>query len=318
MKNGDAPTGLRLLVVEEADSISGGLGHFIEEGGLDPIRAASCEEALDLVKEHNREVLVVADLDLPGMVESDFLNWVGYSHIHSRSILVGSPERAQIIAERFGLSRFEVICKPVSIRDMVASVRRAILIRENKFHNVPHIRSLVCANFELEFRTDEITPSSLARFMGGMLLASRFCDEEAMARIEIAMYEAMVNAVEHGNLALQSTLKSDLLDTDDRFAALRASRLLDEQYGGRRIRIKCNIVPEKVEFTVEDEGKGFDHASVLGRILNEPDPEHLLASHGRGVLLIVNGADEVCFNSSGNAITLIKYATTRSTALPQS
>jgi anti-sigma regulatory factor (Ser/Thr protein kinase) len=318
MKTGDAPSRLRLLVVEEAESISGELAQFIEETALDPIRTSSSEEALRLLKEYGRELLVIADLDLPGMVESDFLGWIGNSNVHARSVLLGTQDRTKILTERYGFSKFEIISKPIANKDVVASIRRSLLLRESRVHNVPHIGNLVSASFEFVFRTDEISPSDLARFLGGMLLASRFCDEEAMAKIEIAAYEAMVNAVEHGNLALQSTLKSDLLETDDRFAILRTSRILNEQYGSRNIRVKWTLVPEKLEFTVEDEGTGFDHASVLCRIRNEPDPEHLLACHGRGMMLIVNGADEVRFNSSGNAVTLVKYGPNRSTAPSQS
>jgi len=59
----------------------------------------------------------------------------------------------------------------------------------------------------------------------------------------------------------------------------------------------------KLEITVRDQGKGFDHNAT-------PDPRseaNILKNGGRGIFLIRNLMDEVKYNDSGNEIKMIKF-----------
>jgi len=90
----------------------------------------------------------------------------------------------------------------------------------------------------------------------------------------IALDEAFVNAVKHGNKF--STEKN--------------------------VRINADITPKEARFTVEDEGEGFDVAAI-------PDPtdvENLFKTSGRGVMFMYNIMDEVIYNDRGNRITMVK------------
>lgn len=90
----------------------------------------------------------------------------------------------------------------------------------------------------------------------------------------IALDEAFVNAVKHGN-------KFD-------------SR--------KNVRVSCEISKREARFTFEDEGEGFDVASIP----DPRDPENLFKTSGRGVLLIHNIMDEVRYNERGNRLEMIK------------
>src|SRR5688572_29219056 len=90
----------------------------------------------------------------------------------------------------------------------------------------------------------------------------------------VALDEAFVNAVKHGN-------KND------------PTKLL---------RITAELSPQEASFTVEDEGEGFD----IGEIPDPCDPANLFRTSGRGVLLIYNIMDEVEYNAQGNRVKMIK------------
>jgi len=90
----------------------------------------------------------------------------------------------------------------------------------------------------------------------------------------VALDEAFVNAVKHGN-------KYD------------AAKL---------IRITAEISKDEARFTIEDEGEGFD----VHKIPDPLDPENLFKTSGRGVLFIYNIMDEVKYNDRGNRLTMIK------------
>ena len=90
----------------------------------------------------------------------------------------------------------------------------------------------------------------------------------------VALDEAFVNAVKHGN-------KFD------------AKKL---------VRITADVTQAEARFTIEDEGEGFDVNSIPDPL----DPENLFKTSGRGVLFIYNIMDEVKYNERGNRLTMVK------------
>lgn len=90
----------------------------------------------------------------------------------------------------------------------------------------------------------------------------------------IALDEAFVNAVKHGN-------KNDPT---------------------KLIRIGAELSPKEACFTIEDEGEGFN----VQAIPDPCDPANLFKSSGRGVLLIYNIMDEVEYNAQGNRVKMVK------------
>ena len=90
----------------------------------------------------------------------------------------------------------------------------------------------------------------------------------------VALDEAFVNAVKHGN-------KND------------PTKLL---------KITAELSSKEASFTVEDEGEGFD----IREIPDPCDPANLFKTSGRGVLLIYNIMDEVEYNAQGNRVKMVK------------
>ena len=90
----------------------------------------------------------------------------------------------------------------------------------------------------------------------------------------VALDEAFVNAVKHGNKFNTQKL----------------------------VRVTAELSSREATFTVEDEGEGFDVNSIPDPL----DPENLFKTSGRGVLFIYNIMDEVKYNERGNRLTMIK------------
>lgn len=90
----------------------------------------------------------------------------------------------------------------------------------------------------------------------------------------VALDEAFVNAVKHGN-------------------KFNAEKL---------VRITAEVSKEEARFTIEDEGEGFD----VNEIPDPRNPENLFKTSGRGVLFIYNIMDEVKYNERGNRLTMVK------------
>jgi serine/threonine-protein kinase RsbW len=101
------------------------------------------------------------------------------------------------------------------------------------------------------------------------------CGEEQLSDVELALHEALVNAVVHGN----------------------------RQDPDKKVCVRCFCQPKRgMLLVVEDEGAGFDPNTV-------PDPtqaERLFESHGRGLYLIQRVVDRVRYSRSGRRLTMVK------------
>jgi serine/threonine-protein kinase RsbW len=105
------------------------------------------------------------------------------------------------------------------------------------------------------------------------LRAYRFDDREVFS-IKLALEEALVNAIKHGN----------------------------QMDPAKKVRISYRISPDRFDVHIADEGRGFDPEDV-------PDPmaaENLERPCGRGLLLMRHYMTEVIFHAPGNRLSMSK------------
>jgi len=99
--------------------------------------------------------------------------------------------------------------------------------------------------------------------------------------VELALREALENAVVHGN----------------------------QENPEGKVRIRCRCQPgNEISIVVTDQGKGFDFEAIEGKgITSDPDSEH-----GRGLQLMKAYMDDVHFERSGSEVHMRKRARTTS------
>ncbi len=128
----------------------------------------------------------------------------------------------------------------------------------------------------------------------------KLCDEIGRIRVSIALQEALLNAMHHGNLEISSEMR----EKDERaFHSLVEQRRREKPYRSRRVRVIARESPREAVYIIRDEGPGFDPS----RLPDPTDPANLEKVSGRGLLLIRTFMDQVKHNNSGNEITMIKY-----------
>ncbi len=100
-------------------------------------------------------------------------------------------------------------------------------------------------------------------------------DQDDTFAVHLALEEAFLNAVKHGN-KMDST---------------------------KEVKIDYSVGLDKVEVSVTDQGEGFEPSSVT-------DPrygEDLYKPGGRGLLLMNSYMDMVKFNERGNSLYMVRY-----------
>lgn len=125
-------------------------------------------------------------------------------------------------------------------------------------------------------------------------LASAFPDPP---RQVIGLSELMVNAVEHGNLAITYDEKSALLK-EGRLEAEVAARLSLPRFRDREVEIVFERHDDRIDLTITDQGDGFDWRRYL-----EMDPQRVFDSHGRGIALSRSVSfDALEYHGRGNKV----------------
>jgi hypothetical protein len=135
----------------------------------------------------------------------------------------------------------------------------------------------------------------LQEYVYGMKL----CNQNEKTRIGVALEEALLNGLYHGNLEVSSDLKQD---GSDAFQRLAEDRRRQPPYCERRLFVRVNLDTSEARFEIRDEGPGFDPTNLP----DPTDPENLLKASGRGILLIRTFMDEVHYSATGNQMTMLK------------
>ena len=118
--------------------------------------------------------------------------------------------------------------------------------------------------------------ADLPRVVGPVIagMAAQGFPEEDVFAVRLALEEAVINGVKHGNRGDPS----------------------------KHVQVRCHLTPESILVEVEDEGDGFNPESVP----DPRDPENLERPSGRGLLLMRHYLTEVRYHGRGNRVTLCK------------
>jgi CheY-like chemotaxis protein len=141
----------------------------------------------------------------------------------------------------------------------------------------------------------------LIGYLENKLTRLRLVDETALIQVGVALREALVNAMYHGNLEVSSELREG---DGKAWGEQIARRRKELPFSERRVHMSAIETPTEVTYVVTDEGPGFDPGTLPDA---SDDPSQLERVSGRGLLLIRTFMDEVHHNQRGNQITMVKH-----------
>lgn len=246
----------RILIVDDHDDLAGELRAAFTEMQHRVTTFHSRDEAIHQANPADYDVLIV-DLD---DVDENF-------HPVSRN---GAGDDGEIIkAFKISASNFRRNFDEAELKEIVETT----LNYKSKF--VDDARAVQNWREKIEFELPSaISPmhSILTYLLQRVTKMGVVCPEKS--NVFVALDEAFVNAVKHGNRYNYEKL----------------------------VRITAEVSPKEARFTVEDEGEGFDVAQIPDPL----DPANLFKTSGRGVLLMYNIMDEVKYNERGNRLELVK------------
>jgi serine/threonine-protein kinase RsbW len=275
----------RILIVDNNDELRAILENALGSLGYEAVVTGDRDEAL------SRNDLDQFDVIISDLTEEDTESYsqstgqsAGPSTDKSNGKLVNEQNRRCLLTAVTANAAEPVIVKAFKMvaanylrlpynKDELREIVEQTLSYKLRYVDDPSLLSHTHEKIEFEL------PSDLA-LMNGVLqyLLARVAKLGLIApersNLFIALDEAFVNAVKHGN-------KNDPT---------------------KLVRVGAELSPKEACFTIEDEGEGFD----VQTIPDPRDPANLFKSSGRGVLLIYNIMDEVEYNAQGNRVKMVK------------
>ncbi|OWK36825.1 response regulator [Fimbriiglobus ruber] len=285
-----------ILVVDDSPLDRRVVGWVLEKhGGWSVEYAGDGARALELIA-RNPPRLVLTDLQMPVLDGLALVEQVRTRHPQIPVVLMTGHGSEEISAAALRAGAASYVEKRSLAVDLVSVLEQVLgashadgprnrtndyLTRAASCHVLP---------------TDPLLVGPLVGALQEPLLAMGVCDPTDVTRVGIALEEALLNALYHGNLEVGSELKRD----DDRaFYRLAAERRGQAPYRDRRIRVLARVRRERAVYRITDDGPGFNVAALT----DTADPSR---PSGRGITLMRTFMDRVTFNAVGNEVTMVK------------
>ena len=262
--------------------------------------ASNSEEALVAV-DRDEPHLVLTDLRMPGMDGVELVERLSAEHPLVPVMLMTSQGNEKIAVRALQAGAVSYVPKRDLKESLADTIEQMLLVAEARRSHAEILQFLNRFETHFELLNDPKLITPVVAYVEDNLQRVGFATEAVRTQIGMALMEALANAMLHGNLEIGSELRR----TDrEAFDALVAERMSSEPYASRRVRCEAKESPERVEYTIADEGPGFD-PSVL------PDPTdsaNLLEVAGRGIMLMESFMDEVEFSDNGACVTMMRRA----------
>ncbi len=256
----------RILIIDDHDDLATALKNVFEKAGHQVTTVESRAKALKIDDIQSFD-MVITDLDGENLIGEPNQN--GNAAPCLPNITSLNPDEQikafKICAANFRRDRFD--------EDELKHLVETILNYKIQFVDKKEVVQNLHEKIEFELPSTVSTMHAVLDYLMKRVEKLGVINPE-QSNLFIALDEAFVNAVKHGN-------KFD------------AQKL---------VKIAAEVSSKEARFSVEDEGEGFD----VNTIPDPLDPQNLFKTSGRGVLFIYNIMDEVKYNERGNRLTMVK------------
>ncbi len=289
---------MNILLVEDDASSRLYLENLLEINNYTFFSAENGIEGLNLFDEHNID-LVISDIQMPIMDGLELLEAIREKKSNTIVIITTAfgTENYAIKALHLGANNY--LKKPVSGNDLLPILKKYESIISNRSYKGVLPGKILEKKSKLEFFS---TISGIPKIVDRILIESA-CNykDSDKTNVELGLVELITNAVEHGNMNISYNQKKEALDNNE------LDKLFNEKLANSEIRQKKIIVdfcrtPNSCEWTITDEGNGFDWQTL-------PDPtgeQTILELNGRGIFISNFLFDSLEYYGKGNIVKATK------------
>lgn len=287
----------RLLLVDDDPISLKIMSEWLTQAGfICTIAKSACQASSFLEKEpFGFFSAILLDNQMPGKTGFEFLKEIKQgSYTHLPVIMQTGNDDLNEVRQCIAAGAFYYLTKPLNKKLLISVVDSAI----NDLENHLAVRSemskidqsldlLNQALFQYKTPRDATVLSAFLARLGS-----------SPDKLSMGLYELLINSIEHGNLGISYDEKTDLIE-GNRLQEEITSRLNDEKYKHRIAEVSFSRSAEKLIFTIEDQGQGFDFEEYM-----EFSIDRALDSHGRGIMMANKlSFDSLEYSKNGRRVT---------------
>ena len=240
--------------------------------------------------------IIVTDLQMPYVDGLELVQRVRQDHSDIPVVLITSygSEKTAVEALKCGAANYSP--KNALRKDLVRTVRQVLDLSNHVRASRLKSNQPAPTNLAFVLENDLGLVGPLIEHLQTMMPA--WSDRDRL-QVSMALDEALVNAMHHGNLEVESSLRVD--DESEYYERVRLRRT-QTPFCDRRVHIQAEFSEQHLCVQISDEGPGFDPTTI-------PDPtdeENIQKIGGRGLFLIKSFMSQVVHNPTGNQITMTK------------
>jgi hypothetical protein len=193
------------------------------------------------------------------------------------------------------------------IMDIVRNNRRILYQRELGIDLVWNISG----SFRME--NDPLEASCFANLISNFLCNSNRIGLKEKPVLTMAIFEMLMNAIEHGNCGIDYEEKTKWLEKGKTIQDLIEQKCKNPLVAKRRVTFEYSILPECARFFIADEGRGFEWRQFVSGL----HKTGALELHGRGISIAKSLMRNLHYNETGNEVSFeIAYQKDVSAATP--
>lgn len=289
---------MKVLIVEDEKTTREYLQKLLLSKSYECKIAANGQEALVIHDQFDPDI-IISDIQMPTMSGLEMLEKIRTKKSDTIVIMTTahSLEDNTIQALRLGANNY--LKKPIQDDDILNILKKYESILEQA-HDANKYGKTIKRSLFLEFKT---THKNIPRIVERLIYEIQdIFDDTEKINIELGLLELITNAVEHGNLEISYDEKNEALHNNN-FELLCNKRLADNKFANRKITVQYEYDLLSCEWTITDEGKGFNWEEIP----NPTNDSNLLELNGRGIFITRFLFDELEYKGKGNIVRVKKY-----------
>lgn len=257
-------------------------------------------EAISMMADATPDV-VVTDLVMPEMDGMQLVAQMAQSYPSIPVVLVTGQDDSSMAFKALRQGAASYVPKSQLAEKLLETVEQVLSLRDADHHDERIVKYTTNTRFRFQLENDPTLIAPLVDRVQAGMIGMQLCSPTQRMHIGVALEEALLNALYHGNLELPQHRLGEVrkLLHEGKPSDLVEGRRNEQPYKDRKIHVAADFTRQRAQFVVGDEGSGFEVKAHLPNSEGTMDDEG-----GRGLVLIKTFMDEVLFNDAGNEMRM--------------
>lgn len=241
--------------------------------------------------------IVVTDLQMPEMDGLELVTVIGEKYPGLPVVLMTAHGSEVVAAQALANGAASFVPKSELAENLLQTVMHILVMTESDSRYKKLVSCATKTEFEFDLDNDPSIIDPLIDMVQQVAISQGLLSQNNRVQLGVALEHALLNAMIRGNLELTRQ------DMPVISRSTVEKRRTEAPYNKRHVYFRSLVTPESAQFTIRDEGPGFD-TDALPEV---SDPESFRDGSGRGLVLIQAFMDDVEFNEAGNELKVTKY-----------